>query len=350
MARTVVCSAKKAESEAKHYGLAAAFVLTANGGGSDALSPGGVGSASWKAAFDESHEPWDSCTLYSGSLDTQGLCEILKYMVNNLGHGLAAKALQEGYNCFDDYTRCVKTALQVVPCPHPYVRSEEAVDFVQRWINLFLTSSANATAAITGSNVAATPIRLYQTVSNSPQADAFRKALNIYHEDHSLETETVAIAEAARNFAHYIFKAIVAAGGYIGVQTEEFTRALVTSDWEISHEYDVANNTCLSLSSEYPRGTGGAHSGDCKQELQLAENDPFYYALFPMMMALGMFCGVALLNLIEKCRRPTVNGPYQRLSTEDAPILDSETFHTNTSIWKKFTPLKTDSREPDEWP
>eukprot|EP01057_Protomagalhaensia_wolfi_P001276 Protomagalhaensia_wolfi_Nauph_80__1275@NODE_1755_length_1358_cov_1742_500379_g1366_i0_p1_GENE_NODE_1755_length_1358_cov_1742_500379_g1366_i0NODE_1755_length_1358_cov_1742_500379_g1366_i0_p1_ORF_typecomplete_len280_score20_81ANAPC5/PF12862_7/1_1e02ANAPC5/PF12862_7/1_9_NODE_1755_length_1358_cov_1742_500379_g1366_i03171156 len=237
MTRIIVCSSKKTEPEAKQYGLAAALVFTANGGGSDALLPAGFASPPWVR----------DCDRINWNNEGFSLCEILNYMVN-LGHEEAAEALEEAY--WGNF----KTVFHEPPCEAPNIRSPHAIDFVQRLINLFLSHSAKETAAITGSDTAATPLKLYQTISNSTEADALREALRTARNG----GDGHILAEPAKGFAHYVYKAIVAAGGYIGLQTDELVRKFLVADYHhvpyfsCGLDKDVGHTTCLTSSPQYP--------------------------------------------------------------------------------------------------
>eukprot|EP01057_Protomagalhaensia_wolfi_P001278 Protomagalhaensia_wolfi_Nauph_80__1277@NODE_1757_length_1357_cov_2152_504552_g1337_i1_p1_GENE_NODE_1757_length_1357_cov_2152_504552_g1337_i1NODE_1757_length_1357_cov_2152_504552_g1337_i1_p1_ORF_typecomplete_len318_score47_65RDD/PF06271_12/3_8e03RDD/PF06271_12/0_14_NODE_1757_length_1357_cov_2152_504552_g1337_i12031156 len=316
MTRIIVCSSKKTEPEAKQYGLAAALVFTANGGGSDALLPAGFASPPWVR----------DCDRINWNNEGFSLCEILNYMVN-LGHEEAAEALEEAY--WGNF----KTVFHEPPCEAPNIRSPHAIDFVQRLINLFLSHSAKETAAITGSDTAATPLKLYQTISNSTEAKTFREVLNTAVENR----DRPLITESAKSFADYVFKAIVAAGGFIAFQADELARALLVVEINGEPEFNVGNTTCLTSSPQYPQRA--------LQSDNAYSVDPFS----PAVLATAAFAAVALTalgaTLGKWFRRPAVHRTY---TLEDVPLLDEEPVEPS-SVWKRIKRLDTDSPKPYEW-
>eukprot|EP01057_Protomagalhaensia_wolfi_P001225 Protomagalhaensia_wolfi_Nauph_80__1224@NODE_1721_length_1381_cov_1774_496274_g1337_i0_p1_GENE_NODE_1721_length_1381_cov_1774_496274_g1337_i0NODE_1721_length_1381_cov_1774_496274_g1337_i0_p1_ORF_typecomplete_len326_score48_86RDD/PF06271_12/0_15_NODE_1721_length_1381_cov_1774_496274_g1337_i02031180 len=324
MTRIIVCSSKKTEPEAKQYGLAAALVLTANGGGSGALLPAGVGSSAY------GFEDWRNCDGITWSNEGFGLCEILNYMVN-FGREDAAEALEEANGESADVY--FEKVFHEPPCEAPNIRSPHAIDFVQRLINLFLSHSAKETAAITGSDTAATPLKLYQTISNSTEAKTFREVLNTAVENR----DRPLITESAKSFADYVFKAIVAAGGFIAFQADELARALLVVEINGEPEFNVGNTTCLTSSPQYPQRA--------LQSDNAYSVDPFS----PAVLATAAFAAVALTalgaTLGKWFRRPAVHRTY---TLEDVPLLDEEPVEPS-SVWKRIKRLDTDSPKPYEW-
>eukprot|EP01057_Protomagalhaensia_wolfi_P002111 Protomagalhaensia_wolfi_Nauph_80__2110@NODE_2353_length_1119_cov_5_328704_g1843_i0_p1_GENE_NODE_2353_length_1119_cov_5_328704_g1843_i0NODE_2353_length_1119_cov_5_328704_g1843_i0_p1_ORF_typecomplete_len335_score39_94_NODE_2353_length_1119_cov_5_328704_g1843_i01151089 len=292
MTRTIVCSAKKPKAEAKHYGLAAALVLTANGGGVPAVAPS---------------EDWILCGHMTSTAQANVVCEILKRLVD-LGYTEAKKPLHQAVACLFRPMECLQEVLHDPPCASPDFQSEHAHDLVQRVTNIFLSGAANRTALATGSSSAASPYTLFDDIDQSTQATRLREILQV--ED---VHRTVPLAENAHAFTDLVLKAITAAGGYVAVQAEEFLRALVVPEARAPAQYDVANSTCLSWSTEYPQHVDHQDGNDPSWL-----NPLVFTAMMIGSMAIGLVAGIRCTRGAEggSALGRWLNKPvYQRLPT-----------------------------------
>eukprot|EP01057_Protomagalhaensia_wolfi_P000443 Protomagalhaensia_wolfi_Nauph_80__442@NODE_1246_length_1636_cov_1518_628679_g959_i0_p1_GENE_NODE_1246_length_1636_cov_1518_628679_g959_i0NODE_1246_length_1636_cov_1518_628679_g959_i0_p1_ORF_typecomplete_len340_score45_43_NODE_1246_length_1636_cov_1518_628679_g959_i01781197 len=232
MARSIVSlPSNVSETKDKHYGLAAALVFTANG----------VPSLSTEAAsatLEESEIARELIMEACGRVSRNRLVKSFCRTVKNMNIDEYKEVLRDLY---DSVLAYLQTGLPLEPyqvsCVGSSFESPEASTDTQRFINLMFTTAANHTATVMHSDSIPLPLKVYQNIMSSPEAEALQLAAS---PDSPTHQDRQALAQALVNAT---ITALGSVGGFIMVQAEEFAKAFSQSQIKDLGKF---NTTCLS--------------------------------------------------------------------------------------------------------